>query len=498
MAQLSRRRLILALGSLGATGVLAACASPSPTPAPTSPPAKPAAPTSAPPPTNSAAAAKPAEPAKPTPPSTPAEAPKPTGVPTPAAAAPAAGGSGAKVLYWGSFGGNLGKAEQETVTRFNAQSKGPQVDYQFQGSYEETAQKLSAALAARQGLPDVTLLSDVWWQKFWLSGTIAPFDPYLQAQKVDRADYVDSFVEEGTRQGKLWWVPFARSTPMLYYNRDHFKEAGLADKPPETWAELLEWAPGLVKREGNDLKRAAFGMPLGASYNAWVFQPVVWQWGGRYSDDKYGITIAEPKAVEAGQHYQDLVFKHKVASVPKDHVVDFQNGLIATIFASTASLAGIESNAKFGVGTGFLPKGPGGFGCCTGGSGLALLASSAEEKRAAAFAYVQFATSPEHTAWWSQNTGYMPVRKSALESPSMTAFYKEKPNFQTAVKQLPQTKPQDWARVGIANGDQIIGKGLERITVATEPVQAVFDDLKAQLEKEGKAVQEQLKKLGVA
>ena len=52
--------------------------------------------------------------------------------------------------------------------------------------------------------------------------------------------------------------------------------------------------------------------------------------------------------------------------------------------------------------------------------------------------------------------------------------------------------------MGIANGDQMIGKGLERITVATEPVQAVFDDLKAQLEKEGKSVQEQLKKLGLA
>ena len=240
------------------------------------------------------------------------------------------------------------------------------------------------------------------------------------------------------RQGKLWWVPFARSTPMLYFNEEHLKEAGLADRAPESWAELLEWAPKLARREGGDLKRAAFGMPLGASYNAWVFQPVVWQWGGRYSDDKHGVTIAEARAVEAGQHYQDLVFKHRVASVPKDHIVDFQNGLIATIFASTASLAGIESNAAFGVGTGFLPKGPAGFGCCTGGPGLALLAASAEERRAAAFEYVRFATSPEHTAWWSQNTGYMPVRKSALEGPSMAAFYREKPNFQTAVKQLPR------------------------------------------------------------
>lgn len=498
MPGLSRRRLVLALGGGAAATLLAACgqaATPTPAPKPAEP-AKPAAapakPTEAPKPAEkpAAAATKPAE--------KPAAAAATKPAEKPAAAAPTTAGAGPTVLYWGSFGGNLGKAEQETAKRFNDQSKTVQVDYQFQGSYEETAQKLSAALAARQGVPDVALLSDVWWQKFWLNKTIKEFDPYLQAQKVEKSDYIDSFVEEGTRQGKLWWIPFARSTPMLYYNKDVFAEAGLPDKAPETWTEFLEWAPKLVKREGNELKRAAFAMPLGASYNAWVFQPVVWQWGARYSDDQYNITIAEPKAVEAGQHYQDLVFKHKVGLVPKDHVVEFQNGLVATIFASTASLAGIETNSKFKVGTGFLPKGPAGFGCCTGGSGLALMAASSEEQRAAAFEYVKFATSPEHTAWWSQNTGYMPVRKSAVEGKEMNEFYQKRPNFQTAVKQLPQTKPQDWARVGIANGDQMIGKALERISVANEPVQQVFTDLKAQLEKEGKTVVEQLKKLGAA
>jgi sn-glycerol 3-phosphate transport system substrate-binding protein len=482
---ITRRRLILALGGSAATAILAACGSAA---TPTAPPAKP---TTA--PAKPAEAAPPADkPAGPT--ATPALPTKPNiplSTPAPTAAASAA----AKVLYWGSFAGNLGKAEQETVERFNKQSTAVQVEYQFQGSYEETAQKLSAALAARQGLPDATLLSDVWWQKFWLNKTISPFDPYMQAQKVDRADYVDSFVTEGTRQGKLMWIPFARSTPMLYYNKDHFKEAGLADKAPETWAELLEWAPKLVKKEGNDVKRPAILMALAASYNAWVFQPVVWQWGGRYSDDDMNIKIQEKEAVAAGQHYQDLIFKHKIATVPKDNVVDFQNGLGSIVFASTASLAGIEGNSKFPVGTGFLPKGPAGFGCCTGGSGLALMAASSEEKRAAAFEYVKFATSPEHTAWWSQNTGYMPVRKSAADSKEMNEFYKQKPNFTTAVKQLALTKPQDWARVGIPNGDQMIGKGLERITVAQEPVEAVFKDLQAQLEKEGRPIVEQFKKL---
>ena len=54
---------------------------------------------------------------------------------------------------------------------------------------------------------------------------------------------------------------------------------------------------------------------------------------------------------------------------------------------------------------------------------------------------------PESTTWWSQNTGYMPVRKSAIDSEEMQDFFAENPNFKTAVDQLPKTQPQDAARV---------------------------------------------------
>ena len=75
----------------------------------------------------------------------------------------------------------------------------------------------------------------------------------------------------------------------------------------------------------------------------------------------------------------------------------------------------------------------------------------------------------------------MPVRKSAIESEEMQAFFAENPNFKTAVDQLPLTKPQDSARVFIPNGDQIIGSGLERITVNREEAQPVFNDVAATL-----------------
>ena len=401
-------------------------------------------------------------------------------------------GSKVKVLYWGSYSAELGKAEQEVVKRFNASQQEVEVEYQFQGTYEETAQKLTAALRAKQA-PDVSVLSDVWWFKFYLNKTLAPLSDFITANKVDTADYVDSLYNEGVRDGVNYWLPFARSTPLFYYNKDVFAEAG-AEKAPETWAEFLEMTPKLMKKDGSKVSRYAFGHPNAASYVAWLFQPVVWQYGGAYSDPDFTIRLAEPGAVKAGDLYRSST-KDGWATATEDHVVDFINGLTAAITASTGSMAQIKGNATFDFGTAFLPKGDV-FGCCTGGAGLAVLAGSPQEKQEAAFKYIAFATSPEITTYWSQTTGYMPVRKSAAQSPEMQAFYKENPNFKTAVDQLPLTKPQDAARVFIPNGDQIIGKGLERITVNQEEVKPVFEDVAKTLEEEAKPVLEAIKALG--
>jgi sn-glycerol 3-phosphate transport system substrate-binding protein len=399
-------------------------------------------------------------------------------------------GSKVKVLYWGSFSDVLGQAEQAMVQMFNESQDEVEVEYQFQGTYEETAQKLTAALQARQA-PDVSVLSDVWWFKFYLNQMLAPLNELLDANEIDTSDYVDSLFNEGVRDDVSYWIPFARSTPLFYYNKNMFSEVGL-EGPPETWDDLVAVAPDLVLKDGDTITRSAFAHPNSASYVAWLFQPVVWQYGGAYSDPEFNILINQEKAVEAGNFYRSSVVDGW-ATTPADPETDFVNGLTASLMASTGSLRGITSDVgdKFEIGTGFLPKAEF-FGCCTGGAGLAILAGSPPEKQEAAFKYIAFATSPEGTEFWSQNTGYMPVRKSAVESETMQAFFKENPNFRTAVEQLPLTQPQDSARVYIPNGDQIIGKGLERILVNREEVQPVFDDVAATLTEEAQPVLEAL------
>lgn len=401
-------------------------------------------------------------------------------------------GSKVKITYWGSFTDALGEAERGLVQRFNESQDEVEVEYQYQGTYEETAQKLTAALAAKQ-TPDVSLLSDVWWFKFYLNRAIAPLNDLISKYNVDTSDYVDSLWIEGIRDDVQYWIPMARSTPLFYYNKEMFREVGL-ESAPKTWAELEAVAPDLTRKDGDTITRAAFAHPSAGSYIAWLFQCVVWQHGGRYSDENFNIMMTSEETITAGELYRRSVVDGW-ATTPQDVNTDFLNGLTASMMASTGGLAGIERDATFEVGTAFLPEGPAGFGCCTGGSGLAILADKPAEKQEAAFKFVMYASSPEGTAWWSQNTGYMPVRKSAIQSEEMQAFFAEHPNFKTAVDQLEKTRPQDAARVFIPNGDQIIGKGLEEITITKSEVRPAFESVQKILEEEAKPVLEAIKAL---
>jgi sn-glycerol 3-phosphate transport system substrate-binding protein len=400
-------------------------------------------------------------------------------------------GSTIDITYWGSFADILGEAEQEVVNRFNESQQDVRVTYEFQGNYEETAQKLTAALAARQ-VPDVALLSDVWWFKFYLSKALAPLDEFIDANEYTTSDVVDSLLVEGNREGQQFWLPFARSTPLFYYNVDMFEEAGLTDGPPETWSEFEEVAPSLVNESE---QRVAFAHPSSGSYIAWLFQGVTWAFGGRYSDQDFNIHIAEPEAVAAGEFYRRSV-ADGWASTPDDIVADFASGLTAAMMASTGSLTGVKEQVgdSFNFRTAFLLKEKE-IGVCTGGAGLSVMAGAPPEKQEAAFKFIAFATSPEITTFWSQATGYMPVRKSAVESEEMQAFFEENPNFRTAVEQLPLTQPQDAARVFIPNGDQIIGRGLEEITINLTEAQVALEDVAAVLEEEAQPIIEQIEAL---
>src|SRR5687768_2647790 len=114
---------------------------------------------------------------------------------------------------------------------------------------------------------------------------------------------------------------------------------------------------------------------------------------------------------------------------------DFLNGRAAMILTSTAFLNYISENAKFKVGTAFMPSKARG-AVPTGGTFFVMLKEAAAPQKEAGWAFIKWMTDPAQTVSLSKATGYMPIRTSAINGAEMQAFYKENPNYKVALDQL--------------------------------------------------------------
>ncbi|MFE6863484.1 ABC transporter substrate-binding protein [Nocardia sp. NPDC057668] len=384
------------------------------------------------------------------------------------------------ITFWSNHPGTSKDLEAELITRFQAKYPDLKVELIDAGkNYEEVSQKFNAALSGGE-LPDVVVLSDVWWFNYALNGTIEPLDGHFASAGVNAADYVDSLLTDYKFNGKHYALPYARSTQVFYYNKDAWSKAGLPDRGPESWAEFDEWGPKLQSTLTGE--KFAHGWGDAKAYLAWTFQGPMWTFGGGYSDE-WKLKFNDPKSIAAGNFLRDMINVKKYASVRPQIAVEFGNGLIASTIASTGDLKSIKQNAagKLEFGTAFLPH-PNGAGATTGGAGLAIPSRISDKRKENALKFIEFITNPANTAYFSQGTGYMPVRKSALQDPSELDFLAKNPNSKTAIDQLALTRSQDYARVFIPGADQIIGTGLEQIGLQNRDAAAAFGDITTQLQ----------------
>ena len=149
----------------------------------------------------------------------------------------------------------------------------------YAGTYQETIVK--ALTAHKAGNPPVTsvLLST---DMFTLidEEAIVPFDDFTKgdADKQWIKSFFPAFMENSQTGGKTWGVPFQRSTVVLYWNKEPFKEAGLdPEKAPATWAEELAFAEKLTKRDGSG-NATQWGMQIPSSgFPYWLFQGLTTQ-----------------------------------------------------------------------------------------------------------------------------------------------------------------------------------------------------------------------------
>ena len=380
--------------------------------------------------------------------------------------------------FWSNHPASSKSLEQKLIDAWNSANPDTPAELIDGGAdYEEVAQKVNAALAGGD-LPDVFVASDVNWFNFALNEAVTPLDDLWQKAGIDSSTYVDTLREDYNFNDKHYCAPYARSTCIMYFNKDMMQKAGLPlDRGPRTWDEFAQWAPQLVKANGG---KPALILPDGANYMDWYFQGMIWTFGGAYSRD-WTATFTEENSIKAGEYLKKHVAEGHIKIV-QDGANDFGIGNGAALLESTGSLGGLKEAAKFDFYTTYLP-GPKP-GCATGGAGLAIPNGISDERKLTAAKFIDFMTNTDNTITFTQATGYMPVRKDAMEKPEEKKFLEENPNAMTAIKQLNEnTQPQDAARVFVSGGGQRIGGGLDRITFGGEDVKTVFQQLQDETQK---------------
>ena len=361
-------------------------------------------------------------------------------------AAPAFAGAQTKIDFFFPVpvDGKLAREMARLTKVYNDSQKEVAVTAVYTGSYDDT--KLKAQAAANAGKPPaVVLMSANFVLDLKLAGDVISLEPMLKADGTTRAKFLDDFwpavQPNAVVDGELYAIPYQNSTPLLYFNVDHFKEAGLdPKKPPQTWAELVDAAKKLTRAD-----RMGFGLPEGYDYMGWMMETLSMSNGGRYFNEEYGgeVYYDTPSMLGAAQFVEDLVFKHKVM---QQGVVEggalstnFLAGKVSMMLLSTGSLSFVRENMKMAYDVAFVPRNV--RNAVPIGGGSLVMFKGLEEQKAAGWKFAKWLSSTETLGGWSRFTGYFSPRKSPYDTAEMKDFMSKNPDAKVALDQLPYAKP---------------------------------------------------------
>jgi sn-glycerol 3-phosphate transport system substrate-binding protein len=323
-----------------------------------------------------------------------------------------------------------------------------------------------------------------------------PFDPksYLPAVT---GYYTD-------RAGNMLSVPFNSSTPILYYNKDAFRKAGLdPSAPPRTWPEV----------EAASKKLQAAGLPCGITteWPSWVLVenlsayhnvPLATKangFDGLDTELKIDGAVVTRQVATLAEWQKTKLYDYggrTNKAVPK-----FIAGECGIFIGSSATRAAVLASAKFEVGYGMQPYWPDVKGApqnsIIGGASLWVLRGRPDAEYKGVAKFFTFLSRPEIQAWWHQNTGYLPITLAAYELTRTQGYYDRNPGTDTAIRQMtlnPPTANSKGLRLGsFVQIRDVIEEELEQTFAGRKPVKTALEsavkrsnDLLRQFEKANK------------
>lgn len=396
-----------------------------------------------------------------------------------------------EITFWHSMTRANEETLQRLTDRFNRSQPDVKVNLVNQIGYRETLEKFRAGLGG-SGLPELVMLEDTATQQAIDTQALLPSQSCIDADDYDTSDFVPRVLDRYTVKKVLWGMPFNVSNPVLYYDKNAFRAAGLdPEKPPATLDEVKQYALK-IKDAGYP---AGFGLKLDPWYlEQWSAKAdtlFVNQENGRKAratavefDDTIGQQVfswmsdmvqsgaARTNSADGPSAYDNLLgIRSKQVGMTIDTSAAL--GTISQVFAS-GEAGGVE------LGVAPMPGPPGRGGVLVGGGQLFIVKRSAPAKQAAAWEYLKFLDDPQTQADWAAGTGYVPIRKSSVDLPAIQELWVATPGYKVAYDQL-ISGVEDIATQGPVIGayqavrDAVLAGEQEMFTQGKAPADALRD-----------------------
>lgn len=359
-----------------------------------------------------------------------------------------------EVVVWHTQQAKPLEALQQLVDQYNASPGKVRVRLENQGtSYDEIQRKFAAAVPSRQ-LPALIMVDDTFTQSMADSGVVLPAQSCIDAEGYDTSGFVETARSYYTIDGVLWPASANLGNVLFFYNRDHFRAAGLdPDRTPSTLAEVREYAEK-IKAAG------VVDRPLVHEFAAWKTEfwltgagsAVVDNDNGRGEGETTAGTLAgNPEALELYTWFQQMNADGLLNPVPSvagqiDQYLAMANRQASMMVESSSAATSVEAflggnldPSQIGA-DGFDPTrlsgldiGAGAFPALDedaigktqmGGAAWYLINTVPDPVKAAAWDFMKFMNTPQAQAVMLTGGSYLPYVQATNDLPEVQAFYR--------------------------------------------------------------------------
>jgi sn-glycerol 3-phosphate transport system substrate-binding protein len=396
-----------------------------------------------------------------------------------------------EIQWWHAMDGPLNDWINDLAAGFNKTQSEYKVVAVYKGTYPETMTGAIAAFRAKQQ-PHIVQVFEVGTATMMAAkGAVKPvYELMAEAgEKFDPKAYLPAVTGYyTTSDGKMLSLPLNSSTPVLYYNKDALKKAGLdPNKPPRTWPEMGEYGK----------KLQASGLPCGFSsqwqqwillenYSAWHNVPFATKgngFGGLDTELKFNTPFHVRLIQQLADWQKTKTFDY--GGRRGDANPKFATGECGLFLASSASYAGFmkATQGKFEFGISMMPYWPDVVGApqnsIIGGATLWVLAGHKPAEYAGVAKFFSYLSSPEVQAASHQRTGYLPITLAAYELTKKQGFYQKNPGTDTSILQMnnkPPTENSKGLRLGnLVQIRDLLDEELEAVWSGKKTAQDALD-----------------------